>query len=42
MPTTGTEGAGSAEEMGFFAGEVFLALWAGFPDEIFFGILLKD
>jgi len=28
--------------MGFFGGEVFFALWAGFPDEIFFGILLKD
>jgi hypothetical protein len=41
MPTTGTDGAGPVEGMDFFAREVFLALWAGFPGEIFFGILLK-
>jgi hypothetical protein len=39
--TTGTDGAGPVEGMDFFAREVFLALWAGFPGEIFFGILLK-
>jgi hypothetical protein len=29
------------EEMGFFRGEVFFALWADFPGEIFLGILAE-